>query len=78
MPTQPTAPDTNAAVDRLTLGVDSPRGTEPATTCPPSGCWCSDAEASALYQTGPGQCFEATTSSAPCSYSICACSDMGD
>ena len=31
MPANPIAPNTNASVDRLTLGIDSPRGTIPST-----------------------------------------------
>ena len=49
MPTNPTTPNPNAAVDRLTLGVDSPRsdsarGTEPSSSIcsTPCGCFESD------------------------------------
>ena len=31
MPTNPTTPKCNASVDRLTLGIDTPRGTIPST-----------------------------------------------
>lgn len=57
MPTNTSTPNTSAAIDRLALSVDSPRGSEPATTCPPSGCWCSDAEASGGFLLL--SCFEA-------------------
>ena len=49
MPTNPTSPNTNASVDRLALGVDSPRGAEPAlpsTGYACGGCACFEAEAS--------------------------------
>jgi len=49
MPTNPASPNSSAAVDRLALGIDSPRGTEPATH---SGVWL----------VGHGQCFEAEAS----------------
>lgn len=43
MPTHPTAPNSTAAVDRLTLDVDSPRGTEPSSVCM-NPCICFEAE----------------------------------
>ena len=54
MPTNPTAPNTNASVDRLALGVDSPRGTEPSFPVPM--CPCFEAEASNI--TYGGTCFD--------------------
>jgi len=47
MPTNPVSPITEAAVDRLTLGVDSPRasGTEPSFPVP-VGWACFEAEVS--------------------------------
>ena len=70
MPTNPVNPHNSAAVGRLTLGVDSPRGTEPSmiviTTCN-----CFEAEASAVifgcYGTA---CFEAEASN----IAACSCS----
>ena len=49
MPTNPQSPNSSAAIDRLNLGVDSPRGVEPANPC---GCLCAcfDAEASSVSQ----------------------------
>lgn len=72
MPTNPTTPYTNASIDRLTLGIDSLRGTEPAfplacAACfeaePAVGislCMCAffDAQSSSLYAINPGTCFE--------------------
>jgi len=58
MPTNPVSPNTEAAVDRLTLSVDAPRGGGPAAPC---GCLCACVEAEAssvLYGQAPGTCFE--------------------
>lgn len=55
MPTNPTTPNSSASVDRLSLGVDSPRGTEPLVMC--NGglvCMCFEAEASAQTPNGYG------------------------
>lgn len=57
MPTNPTAPNSNAAIDRLTLGVDSPRGTEPSTPLSSCFCACFEAEASGPFHWASG-CFE--------------------
>lgn len=64
MPTNPTTPASIAAVDRLALGVDSPRGTEPSLppscwTCP---CACFETETSNYGDLGVGLCFEAEAS----------------
>lgn len=60
MPTNPTAPNSNAAVDRLTLGVDSPRGPEPAAPLYPCCFNCFEAETSGIILCHPGcGCFEA-------------------
>ena len=45
MPENPVSPRTEAAVDRLTLSVESPRGTEPSKACGCT-CWCFEAETS--------------------------------
>ena len=72
MPTNPAAPNTNASVDRLALGVDSPRGTEPSFPVPM--CPCFEAEASGLYTTGsPVSCFEAEASGIPGGCYACSC-----
>lgn len=50
MPTNPTTPGSSPAVDRLTLGVESPRGTPEASMafpCLPQ-CSCFEAEASGI------------------------------
>lgn len=62
MPTNPTSPNTNASVDRLALGIDSPRGAEPAL--PSTG-----------YACGGCACFEAEASGgiAPC---MCICAEV--
>ncbi len=46
MPTNPVSPNTESAVDRLTLDVDSPRasGAEPSFPVPACGCNCFEAE----------------------------------
>ena len=49
MPTNPTSPNTEAAIDRLTLGIDSPRGAEP-NGAPAPGTMCC---------MGCAACFEA-------------------
>lgn len=59
MPTNPQSPGSNAAIDRLTLGVASPRGAEPASPYGPT-CICFDAEASAvIFGCYGSSCFEA-------------------
>ena len=72
MPTNPSAPDATASVDRLTLGVDSPRGTQPALHLSP--CACFEAESSALLCEGQWQntCFEAEVSAQYCT-PCCSC-----
>ena len=45
MPTNPASPNSSAAVDRLTLSVESPRGTEPSKACVCAPC-CFEAETS--------------------------------
>lgn len=71
MPTNPNQPNSNAAIDRLALGVDSPRGTEPSFPFPSCACNCFDAEASSLGMMCI--CFETETSGViPCS-PLCGC-----
>jgi len=60
MPTNPTTPNTNASVDRLALGVDSPRGAEPSFPLP--GCACN--------------CFEAEASGGPAFPCVCVCAEV--
>ena len=57
MPTNPTAPNSNAAIDRLALGVDSPRGTQPSFV-PGAMCPCFEAEASFFSATVICSCFD--------------------
>ena len=65
MPTNPSTPNPNAAVDRLTLGVDSPRG--------------SDAVSSGPFPCGPQcGCFEADASGISMCACGCACSEIED
>jgi len=64
MPTNPVRPNTEAAIDRLTLGVDSPRGTAPS--CIPGACYacnCFEIETSGTYTAVPCACVEAEASS---------------
>lgn len=73
MPTNPTTPNTNASVDRLTLGVDSPRGSEPSMPC--GGCCvctCFDAEASVFQMCACG-CFEANEAAPSFTGAPCVC-----
>jgi len=59
MPTNPTIPNTNASVDRLALGIESPRGVEPSFPIPSCVCNCFEAEASVRCAAGcAGTCFE--------------------
>ena len=58
MPTNPSSPNTNATVDRLSLSIDPARGSDAVTSGPfPCGslCGCFDAEASSLL-CGVGHC----------------------
>ena len=70
MPTNPASPNSSAAVDRLTLGVESPRGTaQTAGLCVcQTGITCFEAEASGLVPCNPlCGCFEAEASAVlPC------------
>lgn len=75
MPTNPTSPSSSAAVDRLALGIDSPRGAQPSLHLSPCACFeagasavifgcygtaCFEAEASGGFLCGPPcGCFEA-------------------
>ena len=80
MPTNPLPPHANASVDRLSLGVARARESDVASSGPfPCGsmCGCFESEASGMgFCSWQGMCFEAMTSTAPCSYSICACAEM--
>ena len=58
MPTNPTTPNTNASVDRLTLGVDSPRGSEPSMPIGCCVCTCFEAEASYFSAMVLCSCFD--------------------
>jgi len=63
MPTNPTTPNTNASVDRLALGVDSPRGVEPSFPIVLCACNCFEAEPlGAALGPGNGICFGAEAS----------------
>lgn len=64
MPTNPTAPPSHAAVDRLALGVDSPRGSQPSSLLCDIGCY--------------SVCFDAGASSLLCGVGHCACFQMED
>lgn len=57
MPTNPTQPNTNSSVDRLALGVDSPRGSEPSFPIP-AGPMCFEAEQSGVFNSAYATCFE--------------------
>lgn len=71
MPTNPTQPNANAAIDRLTLGVDSPRGVEPSFGAACNYANCFEAEPSIFMCICCGcSCFEAEPSNGgygPCS-----------
>lgn len=81
MPTNPTQPNNNAAIDRLALGVDSPRGTQPsaATGAPPCNAYvCFDAnEVAPSFVYGACVCFEAEASRVgfPCACG-CMCTEV--
>ena len=65
MPTNPTAPNTNASVDRLTLGIASPRGNTASTDAyfGSTSCNCFEAGASAvIFGCYGAACFEAEAS----------------
>lgn len=87
MPTNPTPPISNDAIDRLTLGVASPRGTDPsmgpACAAGPSGfacacaCACFETTASAvIFGCYGSACFEAEASGISMCACGCACFDM--
>lgn len=46
MPTNPNSPNPNESVERLSLGIDSPRGSEPSMSIMCNNCMCFDADAS--------------------------------
>lgn len=57
MPTIPVSPNAEAAIDRLTLGIDSPRGTQPSLRSEP--CACFEASSSAvIFGCYGAACFE--------------------
>ena len=64
MPTSPTQPNGSAAIERLTLGVDSPRGSQPSSLLCDIGCY--------------SFCFDAGASSLLCGVGHCACFEMED
>lgn len=64
MPTNPIQPNTYPSVDRLALGIDAARGTEPAyIRIPP---YCFEAEASSITFGGSCGCFDASASAVIC------------
>ena len=72
MPANPTQPNTNSSIDRLALGIDSPRGSETSnelSRC--TICACFDVEAAGLPV--PPFCFEAEASGIPCGCFACSC-----
>jgi len=80
MPTNPTSPSSNAAVDRLTLCVDSPRGAEP-NGAPGAMCCMGCAACFEVESSGFGSgwhvivglcCFEAEASAQYCT-PCCSC-----
>ena len=74
MPTNPLAPHANASVDRLTLGVDSPRGANPAMPTSMCSCLCLDVEAAGALPCTPFcGCFEAEASAAAGVCGRCFC-----
>jgi len=65
MPTNPATPNAGPSVDRLALGIDSPRGSEP----------------SHITGTGPvvwPQCFEAVPAGMCPWFAYCSCFESGD
>ena len=82
MPTNPVNPTSNAAVDRLTLGVESPRGNAASTNTHYFGstpCNCFEVEASAAAGVcGRCFCFEADASGISLCACGCACSEIED
>ena len=77
MPTNPTSPGSSGAVDRLVLGLDSPRGTQPSVHLSP--CACFEAGASAvIFGCYGAACFDAGASSLLCGVGQCACFEMED
>lgn len=75
MPTNPVSPNTEAAIDRLTLGVDSPRGGQPHFM---GGCMvpcaCFEAEPNGVSVCTPVcACFEAEASGVIPGIGLCGC-----
>lgn len=67
MPTNPTTPNSSAAIDRLALGVDTPRGANPSWGG--AMCYCFEAGSSAaIFGCYGSACFEAEASV------VCQCS----
>jgi len=68
MPTNPVSPHIDSAIDRLALGVDSPRGADVSNfnACMQAGIICFEAESAAIslcLTSGPScACFEADQS----------------
>ena len=65
MPTNPVNPTSSAAVDRLTLGVESPRGNAASTN-------------THYFGSTPCNCFEADASGISMCACSCACSEIED
>ena len=61
MPTSPASPRSKPAVDRLVLGLESPRGTQPSLHLSPGACF--EASTSAvIFGCYGAACFEAESS----------------
>ena len=72
MPTNPTSPSSSPAVDRLALGTDSPRGTQPSLHLSP--CACFEASTSAvIFGCYGSACFEAEASYNGGTAPLCSC-----
>lgn len=77
MPTNPTTPTANASVNRLALGVDSPRGAQPSAGGPQPfmACFCFEAEASGPFACMASICFEAEVSGVGAYCCACYCTE---
>lgn len=63
MPTNPASPNSNASVDRLNLGVESPRGSEPSSgLCVCCNCTCFETGTLGYANSPQPACFEAEAS----------------
>ena len=73
MPTTPASPDSSAAVDRLALGIDSPRGAEASHGVVALPFACFEAEVSSFACICCCGCFEVETSGIPGGCFACSC-----